>query len=145
MNENVTLLSFSKQSFIFFGFAFSDKINSPSEAAIALKDNKKIILWVIVNLEVWDPDLAQPRNILPPPMNVPMLPDLRDWAWHEKPGTDKTIRQRVPIVSTWRLGWIPESAVVMGLSTSRPVYVYSSGCVRLASDSRRRDDCFVYR
>ena len=50
---------------------------------LTLKDNKKIILWVIVNLEVWDPELAQPRNILPPPMNVPMLPDLPNWAWHE--------------------------------------------------------------
>ena len=50
---------------------------------LTLKNNKKIILWVIVNLEVWDPELAQPRNILPPPMNVPMLPDLPNWAWHE--------------------------------------------------------------
>ena len=50
---------------------------------LVLKNNKKIILWVIVNLEVWDPDLAQPRNILPPPMNVPMLPDLPNWTWHE--------------------------------------------------------------
>ena len=50
---------------------------------LLLKNNKKIILWVIVNLEVWDPDIAQPRNILPPPMNLPMLPDLPNWAWHE--------------------------------------------------------------
>ena len=55
-------------------------INRPK---LLLKNNKKIILWVIVNLEVWDPDIAQPRNILPPPMNVPMLPDLPNWAWHE--------------------------------------------------------------
>ena len=50
---------------------------------LLLKNNKKIILWVIVNLEVWDPDLPQPRNILPPPMNAPMLPDLPNWSWHE--------------------------------------------------------------
>ena len=55
-------------------------INRPK---LFLKNNKKIILWVIVNLEVWDPDLPQPRNILPPPMNVPMLPDLPNWSWHE--------------------------------------------------------------
>jgi len=48
-------------------------INRPK---LTLKNNKKIILWVIVNLEVWDPELPQPRNILPPPMGVPMLPDL---------------------------------------------------------------------
>ena len=55
-------------------------INRPK---LFLKNNKKIILWVIVNLEVWDPELPQPRNILPPPMNVPMLPDLPNWSWHE--------------------------------------------------------------
>ena len=55
-------------------------INRPR---LLLKNNKKIILWVIVNLEVWDPDLPQPRNILPPPMNAPMLPDLPNWSWHE--------------------------------------------------------------
>jgi len=55
-------------------------INRPK---LLLKNNKKIILWVIVNLEVWDPDLPQPRNILPPPMNAPMLPDLPNWSWHE--------------------------------------------------------------
>ena len=55
-------------------------INRPK---LLLKNNKNIILWVIVNLEVWDPDLPQPRNILPPPMNAPMLPDLPNWSWHE--------------------------------------------------------------
>ena len=55
-------------------------INRPK---LLLKNNKKIILWVIVNLEVWDPDLPQPRNILPPPMNAPILPDLPNWSWHE--------------------------------------------------------------
>lgn len=55
-------------------------INRPK---LLLKNNKKIILWVIVNLEVWDPDLPQPRNTLPPPMNAPMLPDLPNWSWHE--------------------------------------------------------------
>ncbi len=43
----------------------------------------KLIVWVIVNIEVWDPTTPQPRNVLPPPMNIPMLPDLPNWAWHE--------------------------------------------------------------
>ncbi len=43
----------------------------------------KLIVWVIVNIEVWDPTTPQPRNVLPPPMNTPMLPDLPNWAWHE--------------------------------------------------------------
>jgi peptidoglycan/xylan/chitin deacetylase (PgdA/CDA1 family) len=57
--------------------------NSNNKQKLLLKDNKKIILWVIVNLEVWDANLAQPRNILPPPMGIPMLPDLPNWSWHE--------------------------------------------------------------
>ena len=53
MNEKVTLLSFSKQSFVFLGFSFSNNTNSPSEAAIALKDKKKIeINDEVVNLEL---------------------------------------------------------------------------------------------
>ena len=43
----------------------------------------KLIVRVIVNIEVWDPTTPQPRNVLPPPMNIPMLPDLPNWAWHE--------------------------------------------------------------
>jgi len=43
----------------------------------------KLIVWVIVNIEVWDPTTPQPRNVLPPPMNTTMLPDLPNWAWHE--------------------------------------------------------------
>ena len=50
---------------------------------LTLPKDKKIILWVIVNLEVWDTELPQPRNILPPPMGNPMLPDLPNWSWHE--------------------------------------------------------------
>ena len=41
LNEKVILLSFSEQSFIFLLCLFFDKINSPSDAAIALKDSKK--------------------------------------------------------------------------------------------------------
>ena len=59
---------------------YNSVINRPK---LLLKNNKKIILWVLVNLEVWDPTLPQPRNVLPPPMNVPMLPDLPNWSWHE--------------------------------------------------------------
>ena len=48
-----------------------------------LNNTPKLIVWVIVNIEVWDPNHPQPRNVLPPPMNVPMLPDLPNWSWHE--------------------------------------------------------------
>jgi peptidoglycan/xylan/chitin deacetylase (PgdA/CDA1 family) len=63
-----------------------DRIKSPvsiNGRKLNLPQDKKIILWVIVNLEVWDTELSQPRNILPPPMGIPMLPDLPNWSWHE--------------------------------------------------------------
>jgi allantoinase len=63
-----------------------DRIKSPvsiNGRKLTLPKGKKIILWVIVNLEVWDTELPQPRNILPPPMGISMLPDLPNWCWHE--------------------------------------------------------------
>jgi peptidoglycan/xylan/chitin deacetylase (PgdA/CDA1 family) len=37
----------------------------------------------IVNVENWSPAGAMPRTVLPPPMGVPLLPDVPNWAWHE--------------------------------------------------------------
>ena len=60
------------------------KYNPTIERKKLLLDNTtKLIVWVIVNIEVWDPSQPQPRNVLPPPMNIPMLPDLPNWSWHE--------------------------------------------------------------
>ena len=50
---------------------------------LLLDNTTKLIVWVIVNIEVWDPSQPQPRNVLPPPMNSPMLPDLPNWSCHE--------------------------------------------------------------
>ena len=55
----------------------------PFRKKLLLDGKAKLIIWVIVNIEVWDPSLPQPRNVLPPPMNAPMLPDLPNWSWHE--------------------------------------------------------------
>lgn len=45
--------------------------------------NARVAVWTIVNVENWDPTQPQPRTVLPPPMGVPLLPDLPNWAWHE--------------------------------------------------------------
>ena len=55
----------------------------PHRKKLLLNNKTKLIIWVIVNIEVWDPSQPQPRNVLPPPMNIPMLPDLPNWSWHE--------------------------------------------------------------
>jgi allantoinase len=50
---------------------------------LRLPDGARMAVWIIVNVEHWLPDAAMPRTVLPPPMGVPLLPDLPNWAWHE--------------------------------------------------------------
>lgn len=50
---------------------------------LELPGNARIAVWTIVNVEVWQPDGPMPRAVLPPPMGVPLLPDIPNWSWHE--------------------------------------------------------------
>ncbi len=50
---------------------------------LRLPNGARIAVYTIVNVENWDPALAMPRTVLPPPMGQPLLPDLPNWAWHE--------------------------------------------------------------
>jgi peptidoglycan/xylan/chitin deacetylase (PgdA/CDA1 family) len=50
---------------------------------LVLPDNARVAVWTIVNVENWSPAGAMPRTVLPPPMGVPLLPDVPNWAWHE--------------------------------------------------------------
>jgi allantoinase len=43
----------------------------------------RLIVWPIVNVEVWDISRPMPRQALPPPTNATHLPDVPHWAWHE--------------------------------------------------------------
>ncbi len=52
-------------------------------AKLRLPDNARIAVWTIVNVEHWLPDGALPRSVLPPPMGMPLWPDVPNWAWHE--------------------------------------------------------------
>jgi peptidoglycan/xylan/chitin deacetylase (PgdA/CDA1 family) len=40
-------------------------------------------VWVIVNVEEWDPRAAMPRTVLTPPAGGSPMPDIPNWAWHE--------------------------------------------------------------
>ncbi len=46
-------------------------------------NNARIIVWTIVNLEVWDINKPMARQVLPPPMGTTLLPDVPNWSWHE--------------------------------------------------------------
>ncbi|MCW6511211.1 polysaccharide deacetylase family protein [Lichenifustis flavocetrariae] len=51
--------------------------------SLTLPDGVRMPVWVIVNVENWDPRRAMPRAVLPPPMGNPLLPDVPNWSWHE--------------------------------------------------------------
>ncbi|OFW12964.1 MAG: polysaccharide deacetylase [Acidobacteria bacterium RIFCSPLOWO2_02_FULL_67_21] len=48
-----------------------------------LPDGNRIVLWTIVNVEVWDISRPMPRLILVPPQGQIRHPDVANWAWHE--------------------------------------------------------------
>jgi peptidoglycan/xylan/chitin deacetylase (PgdA/CDA1 family) len=50
---------------------------------LQLPDGVRLIVWVIVNVENWDPRRTMPRSVLPPPMGAQLLPDVPNWSWHE--------------------------------------------------------------
>src|SRR6478736_10350503 len=45
--------------------------------------NPQVVVWTIVNLEVWDISRPMARQVIPPPTGVSLLPDVPNWSWHE--------------------------------------------------------------
>src|SRR6476660_4803924 len=50
---------------------------------LKLPGNARMIVWTIVNLEVWDIAKPMARQVLPAPTGIPLLPDVANWSWHE--------------------------------------------------------------
>jgi allantoinase len=50
---------------------------------LQLPGKARIIVWSIVNLEVWDIGRPMARQVLPPPAGQTLLPDVPNWSWHE--------------------------------------------------------------
>jgi peptidoglycan/xylan/chitin deacetylase (PgdA/CDA1 family) len=50
---------------------------------LKLPDGARLALWVIVNVEEWDPTQTMPRTVLTPPAGGSPMPDVPNWAWHE--------------------------------------------------------------
>jgi len=50
---------------------------------LVFPNKAKVIIWTIVNLEVWDISRPMARQVIPAPTGVPLLPDVPNWAWHE--------------------------------------------------------------
>ncbi|MFL5437473.1 MAG: hypothetical protein ACJ784_23400, partial [Myxococcales bacterium] len=43
----------------------------------------RIVVWPILNVEVWEIERPMPRQALTAPTGVQLTPDLPNWAWHE--------------------------------------------------------------
>jgi peptidoglycan/xylan/chitin deacetylase (PgdA/CDA1 family) len=50
---------------------------------LVLPDKARVVVWPVVNVEVWDIGRAMPRQALPPPTGATLLPDIPHWGWHE--------------------------------------------------------------
>ena len=50
---------------------------------LTLPDGARLVVWVIVNVEEWDPAQPMPRTVLTPPAGGAPMPDIPNWAWHE--------------------------------------------------------------
>ena len=50
---------------------------------LKLPGGARMAVWVIVNVEEWDPEAPMPRTVLTPPAGGSPSPDIPNWAWHE--------------------------------------------------------------
>lgn len=50
---------------------------------LRLPNDARLAVWVIVNIEEWNPKETMPRTVLTPPAGGNPSPDIPNWAWHE--------------------------------------------------------------
>ena len=50
---------------------------------LTLPGGARMAVWIIVNVEEWDPKETMPRTVLTPPAGGAPMPDIPNWAWHE--------------------------------------------------------------
>jgi peptidoglycan/xylan/chitin deacetylase (PgdA/CDA1 family) len=50
---------------------------------LMLPEKARVVVWPVVNVEVWDIGRPMPRQVLPPPTGATLLPDVPHWGWHE--------------------------------------------------------------
>src|SRR5580704_7592031 len=50
---------------------------------LTLPGGARLAIWVIVNVEDWNPQEAMPRTVLTPPAGGWRILDIQNWAWHE--------------------------------------------------------------
>ena len=61
-------------------FTYSAIVDRPR---LRLPGGARLAVWVIVNVEEWNPLEPMPRTVLTPPAGGSPMPDIPNWAWHE--------------------------------------------------------------
>jgi hypothetical protein len=52
-------------------------------APLKLPDGARMVVWIIINVEQWDPTKRLPRTLITPPAGSTAIPDIPNWCWHE--------------------------------------------------------------
>lgn len=60
--------------------AYSAIVDRPP---LAFPEGVRLVVWPIVNLEVWEIERAMARQVIPAPTGQAVVPDIPNWAWHE--------------------------------------------------------------
>jgi peptidoglycan/xylan/chitin deacetylase (PgdA/CDA1 family) len=55
----------------------------PERPVLHLPSGARMAVWLIVNVEEWDPTKPMPRTVLTPPAGGVPTPDVPNWAWNE--------------------------------------------------------------
>ena len=93
---------------------------------LTLPDKARLVVWPVVNVEVWDIGRPMPRQVLPPPTGATLLPDVPHWGWHE-------YGMRVGF---WRMkAVLDELKIVPSLSVNARVCIDYPRVARAARDS----------
>ena len=50
---------------------------------LRLPDGTRLVVWPILNVEVWEIERPMPRQALSAPTGAALVPDLPNWSWHE--------------------------------------------------------------
>jgi len=50
---------------------------------LTLPGGARLVVWIIINIEEWNPNEPMPRTVLTPPAGGSPSPDVPNWAWHE--------------------------------------------------------------
>lgn len=50
---------------------------------LRLPKSARVVVWTIINVEVWDVQAPMPRTVLPPPGGAQAIPDVANFGWFE--------------------------------------------------------------